>query len=95
MGVLLTGLNQAAKVKGKLTFYRDALDFARFKRTAPPSPSRDVFLVGPGAIESVIERGGHVISTGFSRVKSQLFAYGQWLAEHPIHVSMGKILFDI
>ena len=43
--VLLTGLNQASKVKGKLTFYRDALDFARFKRTAPPSVTRDVFLV--------------------------------------------------
>ena len=43
--VLLAGLNQASKVKGKLTFYRDALDFARFKRTAPPSVTRDVFLV--------------------------------------------------
>mmetsp|Transcript_34981 Transcript_34981/g.85720 ORF Transcript_34981/g.85720 Transcript_34981/m.85720 type:complete len:502 (-) Transcript_34981:498-2003(-) len=43
--VLLAGLNQAAKVKGKLIFYRDALDFARFKRMAPPSQSRDVFLV--------------------------------------------------
>lgn len=43
--VLVAGLNQASKVRGKLTFYRDALDFARFKRTAPPSFSRDVFLV--------------------------------------------------